>query len=699
MHLQVETFGYALCAIVYIALILTLTIRKHHTFHYKYFLASSIAMLIWSLANTLLLTLGYKNILLTLFLEGLRVSACLLLLLDILRTVSKQSRDKETAKYSWLTYIFCLLACIINPFLLNSQLLWTDSDSLKRIALFTSIYSTYIFCLILLVNIFVQYTYKMPKFVNYLCGMYAIMLAYDFFMYVQSFLTIQPFGETHLHHSRGLIFALLAIPICIATINQRKELKFSHQLTFKMSITLLIGIYLGAILAIGYQLGRINGNAATGLQTAFLISATLLLIVLMLSKSLRDKTRVTVSRHLFNYKYDYRDEWTRITKELSSDQDIPLPERVIRCLAETVKSTGGGLWLKELDGKTYVQQASYNMEHTEYSDEDFDSSLIRFFKEKEWVIDLEERALKPLLYNNLQLPDWLKRQDQAWLIVPLILQQDLLGFVIINKPWTAIDINWEDRDLLKVAGRQAASFLQQMKTSEALIEARQFQAYNRASAFIIHDLKTLISQFTLLTSNYQRHKSNPVFIEDMFSTVEHSVTKMDYLLTQLKKGESNNSSKDVDISYVIQQVVKERSSIQPPPKLVRLESPIQIFADSHKLYSMLTNLIENAQHATPNHGYVHVSLHRQHGWLKIKVSDNGCGMGKEYINEKLFKPFESTKGLTGMGIGMYQIKEYLKHLGGNIQVLSQVNIGTEFIVSIPLSNKEVSYLEAKNGTG
>ena len=99
-----------------------------------------------------------------------------------------------------------------------------------------------------------------------------------------------------------------------------------------------------------------------------------------------------------------------------------------------------------------------------------------------------------------------------------------------------MDVNWEVNDLLKTAGRQAASFLALMQATEALLEARKFEAFSRMSAFVVHDLKNIVTQLSLMVKNAKRLSHNPEFQADMLMTVENSLDRMRQLMLQLREG-------------------------------------------------------------------------------------------------------------------------------------------------------------------
>ena len=158
------------------------------------------------------------------------------------------------------------------------------------------------------------------------------------------------------------------------------------------------------------------------------------------------------------------------------------------------------------------------------------------------MINLEEYQADPELYTPLELPDWVLELPRAWLLVPLLNQGRLLGLVVITQPRARVPFNWELRDLLKTAASQAANYLAQLQAVEALAEARQFEGFHRLSAFVLHDIKNLMAQQSLLVGTAARHKHKPEFIDDAIEIMEHSVAKMQRLMQLLRTGVSSDKS-------------------------------------------------------------------------------------------------------------------------------------------------------------
>jgi putative PEP-CTERM system histidine kinase len=230
-------------------------------------------------------------------------------------------------------------------------------------------------------------------------------------------------------------------------------------------------------------------------------------------------------------------------------------------------------------------------------------------------------------------------------------------------------------DLLRTAARQASSYLAHMQATDALLEARKFEAFNRMSAFVVHDLKNLVAQLQLMLRNAQRHRANPEFQQDMLETVEHTVERMNLMMRQLRSGATPvEHAGVVDLGAVAQRVNSVRASSHPRLELHAREGVLAVGHDE-RLERVIGHLVQNALDAVGDEGRVSVKVQAAGDEALVEVTDNGPGMSPEFVRERLFKPFESTKS-SGMGIGAYESQQYVHGLGGRIEVDSRVGRGT-----------------------
>ena len=146
-----------------------------------------------------------------------------------------------------------------------------------------------------------------------------------------------------------------------------------------------------------------------------------------------------------------------------------------------------------------------------------------------------------------------------WLVVPLIYRDSVQGFVVLGDPKARRGLDWEDFDLLRTVGHQAASYLAEQQAMNELSDTRRLQDFNRRSAFIIHDIKNVVSQMSLMMQNARNFGDNPEFQKDMLATVENSVSRMKGLLERFKSAQAEDRREAFDLvplSVVVNQVVE-----------------------------------------------------------------------------------------------------------------------------------------------
>ncbi len=343
----------------------------------------------------------------------------------------------------------------------------------------------------------------------------------------------------------------------------------------------------------------------------------------------RSKLTVFVSKHFFSYRFDYRAEWLRFTRTLAARELAARrrDQRAIKALADLVESPGGALWLRDerrglparrragtwrpIDA---VEPARRLARHASSSGPRGSSTSTNAATEPGALSRARASGLA-----RATLP-------AAWLVVPLIAGTELLGFVVLATPRTAIDVNWEVRDLLKTASRQAASYLGQIRATEALLEARKFDAFNRMSAFVVHDLKNLVAQLSLMLRNSERHRDNPEFQRDMLATVAHVVERMNQLMLQLRIGDDARSTSR-GRSTLRRSCAASARPRRAADGRIELELAPGVLAIGHeeRLEHVIGHLVQNALDATADGGRVTVRLFRDGALRRDRGRRHGHG--------------------------------------------------------------------------
>jgi putative PEP-CTERM system histidine kinase len=488
--------------------------------------------------------------------------------------------------------------------------------------------------------------------------------------------------------ARGFANVIVLPFIAVATARNTGwtvDLHLSRRAVFHSTALLVSGAFLLAVAGAGYVVRFFGGAWGRALQIEVLFASLLLTVLIASSGRFRSKLKVFVSKHFFSYRYDYREEWLRFTRTLSIESaEQNLQVRTIVALADLVESPAGMLFMRD-SNRGMIASARWNLPPVDLTERS-DGSLTAFLERSGWIVSVPEYRSDAAHYAGLELPTWLSALPSPWLIVPLMSGSELLGFVVLMTPRTTIDVDWEIRDLLKTASRQAASYLGQVKASEALLEARKFDAFNRMSAFVVHDLKNLISQLTLMLKNAKRHRDNPAFQADMLTTVEHVVGRMNGLMLQLRTGSAQpvDSPRHVDVGALVRRVCATKSAACVAID-VASHVPLGTLAHEDRLEHVIGHLLQNAIDATPPPGSVRVGVERRGAMVIIVVADTGNGMTQEFVRDRLFKPFETTKS-SGMGIGVYESVQYVSSIGGEISIDSKLGEGTTVEVRLPSSD-------------
>jgi len=515
----------------------------------------------------------------------------------------------------------------------------------------------------------------------------AAMWSYDLLLYGAAFFKAQ--GPVFiLFAARGLIMASLAPIIAIALRNQgNQEFKPSRSLAWRGigAALALLGMLLTLLVLL--MIDSIATPMVSALTTGLVFVVVVGALVGLPSTRLHAQIKVLIAKHLFRHRYDYREQWMAFADTIGSGAHMPgahIEQRAIKAMADITDSPAGLLLMQDASGG-FVYQSAWNWP---VSDEPashekayrLPAAIIQRMEEECWIIDIaDEKAA------GSSLPDWLFQEPLSWALVPIFHFGDLIAVLVLARPPVMRSLDWEDFDMLRAAGKQVASTLAEAQGQAALAEARRFEEFNRRFAFIMHDIKNLVSQIALVARNAERHADNPEFRQDMVLTLKEAADKMNMMLARLSQ---HNSSSDVEatdfaLGDVAHAVVASRKAAHP--LLVEGDLAVPVMADRAKVEQILTHLVQNAIEASGGDAPVVLRLDRQDGAGRIAVMDYGSGMSAEFIRDELFRPFASTKE-GGFGIGAYEARELVLTMDGALTVESTPGKGSIFTVSLPLAD-------------
>jgi len=508
------------------------------------------------------------------------------------------------------------------------------------------------------------------------------VFSYDLFLFSQGMLFSEIDSATWL--ARGAVNVLFVPFIALAARrNPDWDLNIfvSRQIVFYSTALVAVGIYLLAMSLGGYLLLMYGGGWGSVARVVFLAGAGLVLVALLFSSVVRARVRVFLSKHFFQNKYDYREEWLRLVASLAAFESSETRHVVVRAMSQIVESPAGILWTRNSANADFAVAAVHE---TDDSPQGIgaDDPLVCFIERRGWIIDLNELAVHPDRYQGLELPDWIEHLGGAWLFVPLVSRNELIGLILLYESPGRVELNYEDRDLLKTVGNHIAVHLNQEQSDTKLAHAQQFEAYNRLTAFLMHDMKNLIAQQSLIVENAERHKDNPEFIDDALDTIAGGVKRMRRVIDHLRQTSVAPVIERIELGKLVLLAVSDCQDRQPAPRGVIVDHQVWIRGDPDRLSMALTHAIRNAQDATPADGTIDVFLEDLGECVTIRIVDTGAGMDAAFVRDRLFRPFDSTKGTQGVGIGAYQIKETIESIGGRVQVNSLRGSGTELIFEL-----------------
>ncbi|RYY24985.1 MAG: PEP-CTERM system histidine kinase PrsK [Sphingomonadales bacterium] len=476
-------------------------------------------------------------------------------------------------------------------------------------------------------------------------------------------------------------FSMVVVALAIGIGLQRKDkwsVHVSRAVAYQSLSLVAIGAYFALLAFATWGIAALGGDNTRIFQTAFVLGSTAAILTLVSNSWLRAWIKVKLAKHLFRHRYDYRSEWMRFTETLGAPEGgAALDERIVKAIADLTDSPAGVLLVPDAGG--LGPGASWNWDRTTLPLLS-DTALARHLEATGRILDLDAlRAQNSTSSEIAAVPQWMLDAPDAWVLVPLPHMATLAGAILLARPPVSRPLDWEDFDLLKVAGRQVASYLAEARAQDALAEAQRFDEFNRRFAFILHDIKNLVSQLTLTARNAERHAEKPEFRADMVATLKDSADRMNALLARLSQIHRGRAEAPhaCEIVPLVERVAAARRGQHP---VVTTGTRVAIAqADPAGLEQLLGHLVQNAIEASPPHEPITLAVNADGVQVTIDVIDAGTGMSPAFVRDKLFKPFVSSKP-GGFGIGAFEALQIAQQMEGRIEVTSREDSGSRFRV-------------------
>ena len=537
--------------------------------------------------------------------------------------------------------------------------------------------------LILVHNVYAQSAPGTRSQLRFTMAGLAAMWLYDLNYY-----TVEYLGDgRRLEDWRGVLM-LFAAPLFAfgAHEDQGSRIRLSRSASFQSLSILAICAYFALMVILSTALRESAYDWLTIGTVAILTLMTVGAMVLIPSARARGWVKALLARHLFEHRYDYRAEWLRFAATLGHNEagSAPLNERIIKAFTDILEVPGGMLLTEH--GSAMAVSASLGWPSAIPAADRLaePGNFWTELEESERILELDalRGGYAPAPDKAVAAPAWLLDDQICWAAIPLIHEGRMVGLIVLAAPDYRRPLDWEDFDLLKTAGRQAASSLADALGQEALATAQRFEEFNRRFAFILHDIKNLVSQMSLLARNAERHADNPEFRADMVATLQSSAGRMTDLLARLApQGAPRVEAVE---AQPLRSIITDAIAASRGDREVESSGDCGTWAqvDASALDKALRNLIQNALEASPMVEPVHIRVSRSGPHVSIAIHDQGCGMDSDFIRNRLFQPFASTKS-NGFGIGAFEARSLVTAMGGRLVVDSKPEGGSTFTILVP----------------
>ncbi len=480
--------------------------------------------------------------------------------------------------------------------------------------------------------------------------------------------------------------------MCYAVFHHRllnRKIFVSRKVVYAFVVPSLLAVYL-----LGFGLTSLIMRALE-LEMSFVLKwlvfamGIVALGLFAFSGKIRRRVHFFISTHFYINKYEYRDEWLALSRQLQGALNAVEVVKALReVLAQSLYTTEIFIWLGGLDSSEDFKLISPtegldSVRHT--NSIAANDPLVHYLKNH------------PYFHREEQEPDPLWREVSAhnepvlaslnlMLVTPISIGNQLAGLIGLGPEFTGGKYSHDDFDLLAALGSQTASALLAVRMAEELAHAREQQAWQRLSAFVLHDIKNAATMLALLQTNAPEHIHEPEFQQDMLELVDDALKRMGRVEQRLGalKDEIIPEWQDLDLGRFLQDCVS-RIKKKLPSMTVTVEGPdvIQVKSDPALLASVLENLLLNAYEAGGEGTVVQIKFAREDAnQAVVEIIDNGPGIATELLPDALFEPFKTTKD-GGSGIGLWQVKRVITSLNGAISVTNTPELGARFTIKLP----------------
>ncbi len=293
--------------------------------------------------------------------------------------------------------------------------------------------------------------------------------------------------------------------------------------------------------------------------------------------------------------------------------------------------------------------------------------------------------------------------------IPMKTVDSPVGVIVLGIDQVHKSTLMENSSLLKLFSRQTAMCLQSLKyrqESASILQNERMQAFSAITRKIVHEVNNPIGIITNYLTLLSMKLPDKHPVQSELTVVSEEIDRIAGLIRKLSNFSKPNIAEfeSVDINQLYSAVLEiiKKSLLSPKgieASLVAAPNIPSITTDKNGLKQVLINLVKNAAEAMGNGGKIQIKIgfvqgsskilidekRKTPGNIEVTIQDNGPGI-PAVIKEKLFEPYNSTKGPDNSGLGLSIVHSIIRSLSGSITCKSRPNEGTCFTILLPVTS-------------
>jgi putative PEP-CTERM system histidine kinase len=470
-----------------------------------------------------------------------------------------------------------------------------------------------------------------------------------------------------------------------------RKIFISRKVVYSFVVPSILAAYLLGFGLISLVMNTFGLQLSYVLKWLFLILGCVAIGLFSFSGKIRRRIHFFISTHFYINKYEYRDEWLALSQELQgalTEIDVVMALRQV--LSESLYTAEIFVWLGDSSrGYTLVSAPDISDINNDANKIAANDPLIYFILAHSHF-HLDDTEPVPAWQNIVNEKSDLLSSLNLTLLSPISVGRHLIGLIGLGPEFTDGQYGHDDFDLLTVLGSQTASALMAVRMAEELAHAREQQAWNHLSAFVLHDIKNAATMLSLVKENAPEHIHEPEFQQDMLELMDDALKRMGRVEKRLLtlKDEIKPNLQHLELNQFLQTCC-QRLEVKLPALKIDLEysDDIPVHTDPELLFSILENLLLNAFEAQREETIVKIRTGKKSDSSEgfVEIIDNGPGIAEELLPDILFEPFKTNKK-GGSGIGLWQAKRVLNSLNGTISADNNPQGGALFLIKLPLDS-------------